>query len=121
MATLVQVRDVMVQLPNLDDLSLSGSLAAVDKETLLGIGTVLKGRFGGRLRLLGDQAYGGAVEMLSEIPTGLRFTNLQIRGVYGCLHLTVRLAEACGETLVKLSYIAIHYRKSRPFSRPGWF
>jgi len=51
---LVQVRDVMAQLPNLDNLSLSGSLVTVDRRALSGIGTVLKGRFGGKLIICGE-------------------------------------------------------------------
>ena len=49
---LVQIRDIMAHLPNLDDLSLLGYLVAVDRNMLPGIGRVLSGRFGGRLQLL---------------------------------------------------------------------
>ena len=41
----VDTRDIVVQLQNLDDLSLAGHVIVVDK-TLLGIGTTLRGRFG---------------------------------------------------------------------------
>ena len=51
--TLVQVWDVIAKLPNLDNLSLSGSPTAVDRRELPGIGTVLRGRFGGKLTLCG--------------------------------------------------------------------
>jgi len=106
---LVQIRDVLVQLPNLDDLSLSGSLIAVDRNTLPGIGTALRGRFGGQLRLLEEYADADVINMLLEVPTGLRFSEVYIHTMYACLSPTVRLAEACGKTLVKLSYaITIH-------------
>ena len=120
MASLVQVRDVIAQLPNLEDLSLSGSFAVVDSRTMVGIGTVLRGRFGGRLVLLGEHANRDAVDMLLEVPTGLRFTEVRIRGTYGCLRSTARLVEVCGETLVRLSYMAVYYCKSHPFFWPSW-
>jgi len=67
-------RDIMAQLPNLDSLSLSGVLVPVDKTRLVRIGSLLKRRFGGRLQL--NQGYAGrdALNMLLEIPIGLRFT-----------------------------------------------
>ena len=112
---LVQIRDIMAQLPNLDDLSMSGSLFA-DRRTLLGIGTVLKGRFGGHLQLLRGCACGDILGMLLEIPTGLHFTEVEIGGWEECLFSTVRLAEACAETLVRLSYTIDFHRKSNHFS-----
>ena len=102
--TVAQIRDIIVQLPNLNDLSLSGSIAMMDRRTLAGIGTVLRGRFGGRLRLLKGHAVKDVMDMLLEIPTGLHFTDVQICSTYGCLLSTVTLAEACCKTIVKLSY-----------------
>jgi len=101
----------MVHLPNLDDLLLWGSLVAVGGRTSLPrIGAILRGRFGGQLGLLGGLASEDVVNMLLEIPTGLRFTEVQIRGTCECLLSVLRLAEACGKTLVKLSYAApSHY------------
>ena len=103
---LEQVRGIMAQLPNLDDLLLSGAFVPVDRVKLVGIGTVLRGRFGGRLQLLNGYADHDVVNMLLEIPTGLRFTEVGVRGMYGCLPSTVRLAKACCKTLIKLSYKA---------------
>ena len=114
--TLVQVRDIMVQLPNLDDLSLSGSLIQVDKDMLRGIGTTLGGRFGGRLLLRGGCAGKDVINMLLEIPSGLRFTKVGICCMRERLLPAVRLAEACGETLVKLSHMTTFHGKSYPFS-----
>ena len=54
--TLVQVRDIIAQLPSLDNLSLLGSLVGVERGELLGIGTVLRGRLDGKLILSGDYA-----------------------------------------------------------------
>ena len=113
---LIHIRNIVAQLPKLDDLSLSGSLVAVERRTLLGIGTALGGRFSGKLRLLKGYASPGVVDMLLEIPTGLRFTEVQIRSMHECHLSTVRLAEACSETLVKLSYTVTFHRKPHPFS-----
>ena len=115
---LVQIRDIMAELPNLDDLSLSGSLLAADSMASPGVGGVLRGRFGGRLRLLrGSACEPGVVDMLLEVPNGLHFTEVQIQSMSECLLSTVRLAEACNKTLVKLSYTVSSYRKSHPSSR----
>ena len=102
--TLVQVRDVMARLPNLDNVLLSGCFVATDSRELLGIGTVLRGRFGGTLRLCGEYADEDVINMLLEIPSGLHFTEVQIHCMNERPPSTVRLIEACGETLVKLSH-----------------
>ncbi|KAF9645582.1 hypothetical protein BDM02DRAFT_3119985 [Thelephora ganbajun] len=107
--TLLQIRDVMMQLPNLNDLSLSGSFVVTDRNTLRGIGTVLRGKFGGQLQLLRRHANADIMNMLLEVPTGLHFTEVHIRPINESLLSTVRLAEACDKTLVKLTYaVAIH-------------
>ena len=103
--TLVQVRDIMAQLPNLDDLLLSGSLVALDRRELPGIGTIVKGKFGGRLNLSGECAGEDVINMLLEIPSGLGFTEMQVCCMRMGLPSTFRLAEACSKTLVKLSYM----------------
>ena len=120
-SNLVQVRDIMVQLPNLDDLSLSGDSVPVDRAGLVGIGTVLKGRFGGQLRLMEGYARADAVNMLLEVPTGLRFTEVEVRGRNENILSTMALAEACGKTLVKLSYHAFFDCRSHPFSWSSGF
>ena len=111
---LVQVRNIMTQLPNLDNLSLSGVLVPVDRTKLVRIGTTLKGRFSGRLQL--NEGYAGpdALNMLLEIPTGLRFAEVDICGMHGCLLSTVRLAEACRTTLVKLKLESSSLCRSHP-------
>ena len=114
--SLVQIRDIMVQLPNLDDLSLSGSLVAADRNTSPGIGAALRGRFGGQLRLLEECADTDVINMLLEVPTGLRFVEVQIHGTYEHLSSAAGLAEACGNTLVKLSYVITIHGKSFLFS-----
>ena len=118
---LVQIRDVMAQLPNLDNLSLCGPLLEVDRMSLLGIGTILKGRFGGKLRLRRGYAHRGTVDMLLEVPTGLHFTEVHIFTPQECLLSTVRFAEACAKTLVKLSYVVSIQCKSHPFSLSDCF
>jgi len=101
-------------LPNLDNLSLSGSLIPVDRGTLSGIGATLSGRFGGQLRLLKGFVDEDIMDMLLEVPTGLHFTEVEVHGT-GEYHLpTARLTEACAKTLVKFSYTVPFYCKS-PF------
>jgi len=114
--TLVEIRDIMMQLSNLDNLSLSGPLAAVDRNTLLGVGTSLRGRFGGRLVLADGHANADVTNMLMDVPTGLHFTEVQIRATRQCHLSTVRLVEACGKTLVKLTYEISTHGKSHPCS-----
>lgn len=119
--TLVQIRDIIAHLPNLDDLSLLGYLIAVDKDVLPGIGTTLKCRFGGRLRLSGGCVGEDVANMLLDVPTGLHFTDVRIHGTYECFASIVRLAEACDRTLVNLSCTANPKGKYYPFSWPNWF
>lgn len=110
-ADLVEVRDVMTQLPYLDDLSLSDNLATVDRSVLPGIGAVLRSGFHGRLELHRGCAHEDVVNMLLEVPAGLHFTELYVVAQGECLLLAARLAEACCETLAKLRYTAtLHSR-----------
>ncbi|KAF9645584.1 hypothetical protein BDM02DRAFT_492760 [Thelephora ganbajun] len=113
---LVQMRDVIARLPNLDDLSLSGSVTKRGR-SFLGLGTTLRARFGGKLQLRGGHPYGKVVDMLLEVPTGLHFTEVHVYTNRGCLPTTVRLAEACGETLVRLLYGCLYNDDSETFER----
>ncbi|KAF9781680.1 hypothetical protein BJ322DRAFT_1220464 [Thelephora terrestris] len=105
-ATVLQIRDVMAQLQNLNDLALSGTLGAVDRSNLQKIRTGLRGDFRGQLRLLKMPAddLGDIINMLLEILNGLQFPEVEIHSVNGCLLPSASLAEACGGTLTKLSY-----------------
>lgn len=117
--TLLDIRDVMQQLPNLNDFTLSGRLHRPDEESLRGIGTVLKAGFNGRLRLFRLRKYAemDVMGMLLEVPTGLHFTEVHIVSVLGCLHPAVRFTEACGKSLVKLTYSVEMFGQSpHPFS-----
>lgn len=117
--TLAQLRDVVSQLPNLDNLSLWGTLLWADRSASPGVGTSLRGRFRGQLRLLKGCAYTGVTDMLLQVPTGLHFTGIEVRCRYESLLSTVRLAEACGKSLVKLAYLVSTYGKGSdllPFS-----
>jgi hypothetical protein len=113
--TVLQIRDVVEQLPNLNDLSLSGSLVKAGKDRLQGIGTSLRGKFGGQLRLLKGRAVADIVNMLLEVPTGLHFTEVYIHSLNELLRPTLILAEACGESLVKLTYMVDDHSESLPF------
>jgi len=115
--TPVQIRDIIAQLRNLDDLSLSGSLIRVDERALVGIGTVLTGGFGGKLLLRDECADEGIMNMLLEIPTGLHFTEVNIRCTGERLPSSVKLAAVCGRTLVKLSCTIIVHGILRAFSQ----
>ena len=115
-AFLRQVRDTMTWLPNLENLSLSGDIIVVGKISA-GTGTVLRGRFSGQLRLLEGYADDDIMNILLEVPTGLHFTEVQIHAPRERLLSTVRLAEACSRTLVKLSYRVSFYCEPHPFSR----
>ena len=123
MITLLQIRDIMTQLPNLDDLSLSDSPTVVG-DTPQGTGAALRGRFGGKLQLNGHGACGGVIDMLLGVLTGLHFTEVEITSWSGCPLSAVSLAEACRKTLVKLSYAVLFSRSSgkpHPLHRPSWF
>ena len=122
MVRLVQVRDIMAPSPNLDDLKLSGTYVSPDRRELSGIGKAPKGRFGGRLVLCGACVGEDTINMLLDIPSGLRFVELEICCTQNRLPSSaVRLAEACGKTLVKLSHTVGLKCKSYPFPQSGWF
>ena len=119
---LVQMRDIMTHLPNLNDLILSGTVVARSqfRKLLPGLGAILRGRFGGELRIRDRHNNRHFVTMLLEVPTGLHFTKIHIHA--DCVrHLrTVGLAEACYKTLVHLSYLCVmRLGQSHPFRSPG--
>lgn len=113
-----EVRDIVVQFPDLDDLYLSGAASTVSGEgRSQRIGRVPTGRFRGRLELNTEWVVPEVVNMLLEVPTGLHFTELDIQPAdesfpaipeNECFLSVVRLAEACSETLVRLLYICVH-------------
>ena len=115
--TLAQVRDIILaQLPNLDDLSLSGFLSPTERMVLVGDGTVPRGRFGGKLALRDGCAGEDVFDMLLGITSGLRFAEVWIHCTGERLPSVVRLVEACCKTLVKLSH-TVSFCKSNPFSQ----
>ena len=118
--TLLQLRDIMAQLPNVDDLTLLGFLAPADRTGLLGIGSVLRGNFGGKLSLCSEYEHDpkDLVDMLLEIPTGLHFTEAWIYYRREYLPSTLRLVGACCKTLVKLSHKVASHGKSPQSDRP---
>jgi len=115
---LMEIRNIMAHLPSLDDLSLSGVLVPLHKVELLGIGKALGGRFGGKLALRAA-CYENIdiINMLLEVPTGLRFTEVEIRCLCECFPSAVKLVEACGKTLVKLSHAIVFDCKSKPMNK----
>jgi hypothetical protein len=119
--SLARVRDVLVQLPKLDDLWMSGSLVVPDVYPLAGIGAVLRGRFRGQLCLFNGHADEDVMNMLLEVPTGLHFIQMCICGTHESFLSTVRLVEACGKTLVQLRYTLFIHGKFCPFSQSSRF
>jgi hypothetical protein len=115
---LIQMRDIMVHLPNLNHLTLAGTIVVRFRKLLPGLGTVLRGRFGGELRIRNGYTDEDFVNMLLEVPTRLHFTELHIDAGRACLLQTVKLAEACSKTLVKLSYLGFIQGKSHSFRSP---
>ena len=116
--TLVQVWNIMAQLPNLDDLSLSGSRTP---GALPEIRPPLRGRFRGRLLLSGGYSGKGFMGKLAETPSGLCFTDVETSSTRSSFLSAVRLAEACGKTLVKLSQTIYLFGKPHPFSQSSRF
>jgi len=115
--TLVELRGIMARLPNLDNLALPALHIPPGRRELPGIGTVLKGRVGGKLILHNIRCDSkGIMNMLLEVPTGLRFTEVEIDCARGCLPSVVTLVEACCKTIVKLSHKVTLHGKSHPFS-----
>ena len=119
MATPLRIREILAELPNLDDLSLSGYFPTVP--SVLGgevprTRAVMRGRFGGKLELLKGLAEEDVMKMLLEVPTGLHFTEIRIDGAgeWG-LPATMKLLDACAKTLVKLSYVCNVYSRSGKF------
>ena len=119
---LVQMRDIMVHLPNLDHLILSGVVVARSefRKLLPGLGAVLRGRLGGELRNRDGHSNRHFVAMLLEVPSELHPTKIHIHA--DCVrHIrTVGLVEACCKTLVQFSYLCIMRLgwQSHPFRSP---
>ena len=112
--TLSQIRDVISQLPNLDDLHLAGAIPVTDRNVVRGIGTTLTAKFGGCFQLIGvgpGCSDTDIVNMLLEVPTGLHFKDVHS---WACLSSTVRIVEACSKTLVKLLYEFYNKSESAP-------
>lgn len=114
---LEQVWDLMqrVQLPNLDDLCLSGLFDMAEEHNLLGVEVALTGKFRGRLELTNRRTHEDIVAVLLGIPTGLHFTEVDIHVYRESLLPIVRLVEACKGTLVKLRYrVVLHTATESP-------
>ena len=112
--SVLQIRDIMARLDNLEDLRLSGFLVKIDKDRVCGIGAALRGRFSGRLTLLEELVDPDIADMLLEVPTGLHFTEMYIHAMRHNLHSAVRLSEACGTNLTKLTYMVGDLGESHP-------
>ena len=120
LVSLLAIWDIMVRLPNLDDLSLWGPFIQMNGGAFLGIGTVPRGRVGGKL-VVRDVHYGnrGVINMLLEIPTGLHFTKVEVDRARDFIPSVIRLAEVCRKTIVELTLNVVFNGKYRPFSWSG--
>ena len=104
-----QLQGLMGMLHNLDDFQLSGSISETEEGTMPGPGTTLRGGFRGKLRLIDKCANEDVMNMLLGSPTGLHFAEVHVHPRRECLISTVRLADACRETLTRLRYtVAFH-------------
>jgi len=99
-----QIRYIKAQLPNLDELQLSWSFAAVEGGDLL--------RIDSRLLLYGEYVDDVVVDTVLEDPPELRFTEVCVYCPRERLPSAVGLAEACCMTLVKLSHTVLPHGKS---------
>ena len=99
--TNTQVLQIMGQLPNLDDFSLSTFKGS---DFLDGAGEVLKGRYGGKLELLlMDDFHASIVRSLLEAPEGLRFKSVKAFCNAGDdFPVYADLVAACQDTLTDL-------------------
>ena len=97
------IMSVMQQLPNLDNLSLlsqewGGPIPP-------GTGKLIQCRLNGKLRLRRQLAHHDLLNTLMEIPTGLQFTEVEIRDArMNCLPATLKLLGTCHDTLTKLHF-----------------
>lgn len=119
--TLADIQTLLAQLPNLENLLLHGAVTLMDTRALVEAGTVPRGKFGGELVLRGGYVETPVVDMLFETPTWLHFTEVSMHGGRECLRSTVRLAEACSRTLLKLTYTVGFHGGPHSFSWSGCF
>lgn len=99
--TNAQVFEIMEQLPNLDDLSLSAFKGA---GLTLEAGEILKGRYNGKLDLLlMDDFHAGIVRSLLNAPEGLGFRSIKaLCNTEDDFPVYVDLVASCQDTLVDL-------------------
>jgi len=117
--TLVKIWEIVARLPNLDDLSLQGSFIQVNRDALLGIRTVPRGRFRGELVLRNVYDTGRGHMELLEILTGSLFSKVEIECAREYIPAVIRLVEACSKTIVKLSLDVRYGGKYHSFSSSG--
>ncbi|KAF9651761.1 hypothetical protein BDM02DRAFT_545651 [Thelephora ganbajun] len=97
------VISVIRQLPNLDNLSLMSTEWGGPIPP--GTGELIKSRLSGRLRLRRQFAHRDILNTLMEVPTGLRFTEVEIRDArMDCFTATLDLVKACQDTLTRLHF-----------------
>jgi len=109
----VRVRDITAKLLNLDELSLSGSLVAMDKRELPGNDERL-------IIYSGHDGYNTISTTGAHLETqsSSSFTEVWIYCTRKHLPSAVGLAEACRKTLVKLSHQVVPYGRSHSMPSP---
>ena len=98
-----QVHATLARLPSLNDLTLDGALS--DGEFPLEFGSALEGDFHGALRLHMGLAHRDVFNMLTNIPTGLHFTKVDIVMDGKFFSDAVKLVEACKDSLQSLRFV----------------
>ena len=97
---------VMRQLPNLDNLSLMST--KLGGPIPPGTGKLIQCRLSGKLRLRRQSAHQDLLDMLTEVPVGPQFAEVEIRDArMECFPATLKLVRACQDTLTKLHFSTI--------------
>ena len=98
-----QIHATLARLPSLNDLTLDGVLS--DGEFPLEFGSALEGDFHGALRLHIGLTHRDVFNMLTNIPTGLHFTKVDIVMDGKFFSNVVKLVEACKYSIRSLRLV----------------
>ena len=104
----------MAQLPDLDDLTLSGYLIPMARISFQGSEQPLCADSVDDCYSATDMLARMSTSWLLEVPPGLRFAEVDVYCTRKHLPLAVRPAQACDKTLLKLLHTVIFYGRSHP-------
>lgn len=114
------MRDVVVQLPDLDHSSQSGSSTTESRKSLRRLGAAIRVGFGGRPRLRDESTDDEVLNMLLEVPNDLHLTEVCVYADRDCHLSTVKLAKAGRKAFAMLSYGGSIHGESCPFPPPSF-